>query len=57
MLLVARRRARAAGGEGEGGDQSLRHAQIPFGPFLALGALLYLFAGRAILTAAGGAWL
>jgi leader peptidase (prepilin peptidase)/N-methyltransferase len=27
----------------------LRHVQVPFGPFLAAAALLYLFAGRAIL--------
>jgi leader peptidase (prepilin peptidase)/N-methyltransferase len=29
--------------------ESLRHFQLPFGPFLAVAALLYLFAGRAIL--------
>jgi prepilin signal peptidase PulO-like enzyme (type II secretory pathway) len=35
----------------------LREVQIPFGPFLALGALVYLFAGRALLVfATGGAW-
>jgi len=37
---------------------SLRDAQIPFGPFLALGALVYLFAGPVLLrTFTGGAWL
>jgi leader peptidase (prepilin peptidase)/N-methyltransferase len=54
ILLVARRRAAAAGGDS---DEPLRHAQIPFGPFLALGALVYLFAGRDILLAAGGIWM
>jgi leader peptidase (prepilin peptidase) / N-methyltransferase len=29
---------------------SLRHVQVPFGPFLALGALVYLFAGPQILA-------
>jgi leader peptidase (prepilin peptidase)/N-methyltransferase len=48
-ILLARRR----GSDGE----SLLRVQIPFGPFLALGALVYLFFGRAILTAAGGEWL
>jgi leader peptidase (prepilin peptidase) / N-methyltransferase len=48
-ILIVKRR----GTEGE----SLRHVQIPFGPFLALGALIYLFFGRAILLAAGGEWL
>jgi leader peptidase (prepilin peptidase)/N-methyltransferase len=48
VLLVTRRRRQG----------SLRDVQIPFGPFLALGALVYLFAGRAILVGlAGGAWL
>src|SRR5262249_21591562 len=50
ILLVVRRRGSAS-------DEPLRHAQIPFGPFLALGALIYLFAGHALLAAAGGAWL
>jgi leader peptidase (prepilin peptidase)/N-methyltransferase len=54
VLVWSRRRAR--GGENES-DEPLRHVQVPFGPFLALGALVYLFAGRAILTAVGGAWL
>jgi len=48
-VLLATRRRRAA-------DESLRDAQVPFGPFLALGALVYLFAGRAILALTGGAW-
>jgi len=42
---------------GRGGPESLRDVQVPFGPFLALGALVYLFAGRAILAFTGGAWL
>jgi len=29
--------------------ESLRHVQVPFGPFLAVGALVYLFAGQQIL--------
>jgi leader peptidase (prepilin peptidase)/N-methyltransferase len=49
-VLLATRRRRAA-------DQSLRDVQVPFGPFLALGALVYLFAGHAIGALTGGAWL
>jgi leader peptidase (prepilin peptidase) / N-methyltransferase len=30
------------------GDASLARVQVPFGPFLAMGALIYLFAGSAI---------
>jgi leader peptidase (prepilin peptidase)/N-methyltransferase len=48
-VLLFTRRNRAA-------DQSLRDVQVPFGPFLALGALVYLFAGRVLLAFAGGAW-
>jgi len=51
VLLVARRRAGAAGEAGEGADSSLRRTQIPFGPFLVLGALVYLFAGAQIWAA------
>jgi leader peptidase (prepilin peptidase)/N-methyltransferase len=47
VLLVTRRRR---------GGQSLRDLQLPFGPFLALGALVHLFAGRVLLAFAGGAW-
>lgn len=50
-FVVVTRGRRAASGE------SLRDVQIPFGPFLALGALAYVFAGRELLTLAGGAWL
>jgi len=39
-----------------GSDQPLRDVQVPFGPFLAFGALVYLFAGRSLLAFAGGAW-
>jgi leader peptidase (prepilin peptidase)/N-methyltransferase len=49
VLLVTRSR-RAA-------DQSLRDVQVPFGPFLALGALVHMFVGRELLSLAGGAWL
>jgi leader peptidase (prepilin peptidase)/N-methyltransferase len=48
LLLTRKHRA-----EGE----SLRDLQIPFGPFLALGALVYMFVGRELLALAGGAWL
>jgi leader peptidase (prepilin peptidase)/N-methyltransferase len=39
------------------GGRSVRDLQLPFGPFLALGALAYVFGGRELLTLAGGAWL
>jgi leader peptidase (prepilin peptidase)/N-methyltransferase len=52
-VLVARRRS-GAGGE------SLRHVQVPFGPFLVLGALIQLFAsrllGRDLLLVVAGWW-
>ncbi len=54
VLLVTRRRASGVGGQT---SQSLREVQVPFGPFLALGALIYLFTGRAVLALVGGAWL
>jgi leader peptidase (prepilin peptidase)/N-methyltransferase len=44
VLLVARRRGHEADGE-----TKLARVQVPFGPFLAMGALVYLFAGRAIV--------
>ena len=43
-VALATRRQQA-----DGAPASLRHFQLPFGPFLAVAALLYLFAGRAIL--------
>jgi len=46
VLLVTRRRGGAPA-------EPLRQAQIPFGPFLALAALVYLCAGRRLL----GLWL
>jgi leader peptidase (prepilin peptidase)/N-methyltransferase len=50
ILLVTRRRA--------GADGPLRHIQIPFGPFLATGALIYLFAARPLLATIGAdVWL
>ena len=49
-ILLATRRRRAA-------DESLRDVQVPFGPFLAIGALIYLFVGHTLLALAGGAWL
>lgn len=45
-LWWARRGAPAA--EGEAPSPSLRHTAVPFGPFLATGALLYLFFGKAL---------
>jgi leader peptidase (prepilin peptidase)/N-methyltransferase len=42
VLLLARRGGGAPA-------ESLRRTQIPFGPFLALAALVYLFAGRSLL--------
>jgi leader peptidase (prepilin peptidase)/N-methyltransferase len=47
VLLVTRRRAGAPA-------EPLRQAQIPFGPFLALAALIYLCAGRRLLELALG---
>ena len=44
MLPVAIAARRKAGGEAS----ALRHVQIPFGPFLAAAALVYLFAGGAL---------
>jgi leader peptidase (prepilin peptidase)/N-methyltransferase len=45
IVLVSRRR-RTEG-------QSLRDVEVPFGPFLAFGALFYLFAGRSFLALMG----
>lgn len=44
-LLVLRRRARSAAGAEPAGDTepALRHVEVPFGPFLAVGALAYMF--------------
>ena len=49
LVLAARRRAPDAGDAD--GEPSLARVQVPFGPFLALGALIDLFAGPAILRA------
>ena len=49
LVLAARRRAPDAGNAD--GEPSLARVQVPFGPFLALGALIDLFAGPAILRA------
>jgi leader peptidase (prepilin peptidase)/N-methyltransferase len=49
VLLVTRRRASGAAGP------SLRDVQVPFGPFLALGALIYMFVGRAVFALITGA--
>jgi leader peptidase (prepilin peptidase)/N-methyltransferase len=50
VVLVTRGRRASSG-------QSLRDLQVPFGPFLAIGALVYVLAGREVLLLAGGAWL
>ncbi|MEO5770138.1 MAG: prepilin peptidase [Polyangia bacterium] len=50
ILLVMRARGRDAGGSQTDGGDSLRHVEVPFGPFLALGALVYLFAGRQLMA-------
>jgi leader peptidase (prepilin peptidase) / N-methyltransferase len=56
-LLLARRRAGATTppppsplqeDDGKAEEASLRRVQVPFGPFLAMGALVYLFAGDVI---------
>ena len=49
LLLLTRRGANGATGE-NGEPATLRTTQVPFGPFLALGALIYLFAGARILA-------
>ncbi len=48
LLLAARRRAPAEGASDGSSEGSLARVQVPFGPFLALGALVQLFAGPAI---------
>jgi leader peptidase (prepilin peptidase) / N-methyltransferase len=50
LVLLSRRRRGA-----DAPNESLRDVQVPFGPFLALGALIYMFIGRAILRFATGA--
>jgi len=55
LVVAARRRAPAAAAPpaessgDEAGEPSLARVQVPFGPFLAMGALIDLFAGPAIL--------
>jgi leader peptidase (prepilin peptidase)/N-methyltransferase len=57
LLIAARRGAPAAPASSEASpsseespaESSLARVQVPFGPFLAIGALVYLFAGQAIL--------
>jgi leader peptidase (prepilin peptidase)/N-methyltransferase len=55
LLLVARRRQKAAPASteaaAEAADDSLARVQVPFGPFLSLAAILYLFIGQAVLRA------
>ena len=49
VLVLARRRSPGDGSEPS--EPSLRRVQIPFGPFLVLAALVYLFAGPQIWAA------
>jgi leader peptidase (prepilin peptidase)/N-methyltransferase len=42
ILLIVRRRG--------GNEDELRHVQVPFGPFLALGGVIYLFTGPGLLA-------
>jgi leader peptidase (prepilin peptidase)/N-methyltransferase len=51
-IVLWSRRRRPATGDAE--DESLRHVQIPFGPFLAAGALLYIFIGPRLFALMGG---
>ncbi|HEX3694247.1 MAG TPA: prepilin peptidase [Polyangia bacterium] len=52
LLLVARRRQKTApGGTQADADDSLARMQVPFGPFLSLAAILYLFVGQSVLHA------
>jgi leader peptidase (prepilin peptidase) / N-methyltransferase len=52
----ARRRAAAPDGKGDGeaDDTALRHVELPFGPFLAAAALVYLFVSPLGQLAPGG---
>jgi leader peptidase (prepilin peptidase) / N-methyltransferase len=55
LLLLARRRTASedeapARGDAPPAPATLRTVQVPFGPFLALGALIYMFAGAHILA-------
>jgi leader peptidase (prepilin peptidase)/N-methyltransferase len=43
-LVVARRRQPPAVNDEDGNSPSLMRSELPFGPFLAIGALFYLFA-------------
>jgi leader peptidase (prepilin peptidase)/N-methyltransferase len=48
LVIVARRQGQPGGEAGQA--ESLRRVQVPFGPFLAAGALVCLFAGDALLA-------
>ncbi|MDB4983205.1 MAG: peptidase domain protein [Myxococcales bacterium] len=50
LVLLSRRRRTS-----DAANESLRDVQVPFGPFLALGALIYMFFGRWLLRIATGA--
>jgi leader peptidase (prepilin peptidase) / N-methyltransferase len=49
-ILIWTRRRRPA----DAPDEPLRHVQVPFGPFLAGGALLYVFIGPRLFALMGG---
>jgi leader peptidase (prepilin peptidase) / N-methyltransferase len=58
-IVIARgrdRRRAAAAGEGADDDTALRHVELPFGPFLAAAALVYLFLAPLGQLGLGG-WL
>ncbi len=55
-IAVARARAARAGQRTDDDEVSLRHVELPFGPFLAAGALAYLFVAPAFGVSLA-AWL
>ncbi len=49
-LAIARRRARPPDGGSDDGDEDLRHAELPFGPFLCAAAIVYALSEPWITT-------
>jgi leader peptidase (prepilin peptidase)/N-methyltransferase len=54
VVLVLAGRRRAGGERQEAGGGRWRYIPVPYGPFLALAALVYLFGGGELLRLAGG---
>jgi len=54
VLVLARRRAPEQGGPEEGHRGQWRFTPVPYGPFLAAAALIYLFGGGELLRLVGG---